>query len=127
MGKNHPVNLGGRPTKLADPLVQKLSSILKIGGTIEEACAYARISKTTYYDWYEKNDGFRTEMDDSSHYSDIVAKNIVVDSMHKDKNLDTAKWWLEKRQFKNNTQIDINQQFNKFEVMAQDGTQIDIK
>jgi hypothetical protein len=50
-----------------------------------------------------------TKMEQAKHYSDIVAKNIVVDSMHKDRNLETAKWWLEKREFR---QPILAQQFN---------------
>lgn len=102
-------NEGGRPTKLDDELVVKLESILKIGGTIEEACSYALINKTTYYRWIENDEGFATKMESAKRYSDILAKNIVVDSMHKDRNLDTAKWWLEKREFR---QPIMAQQFN---------------
>lgn|SRR3990167_3500715 len=102
-------NEGGAPTKMTDDTVTKLESILKIGGTIEEACSYALISRETYYRWLKEDNGFMTKMDSAKHYSDIIAKNIVVDSMHKDRNLDTAKWWLEKRQF---NQPFIAQQFN---------------
>jgi hypothetical protein len=102
-------NEGGRPTKLTEETVIKLESILKIGGTIEEACSYALISRETYYRWLKEDIGFMTKMEQAKHYSDIVAKNIVVDSMHKDRNLETAKWWLEKREFR---QPILAQQFN---------------
>jgi hypothetical protein len=83
-------------------MVVKLESILKIGGTIEEACSYALINKTTYYRWLEENEDFTTKMESAQHYADIVAKNVVVDSMIKDRDIQTAKWWLEKRQFNRN-------------------------
>ena len=102
-------NEGGRPTKLTEETVIKLESILKIGGTIDEACSYALISRETYYRWLKEDIGFMTKMEQAKHYSDIVAKNIVVDSMHKDRNLETAKWWLEKREFR---QPILAQQFN---------------
>jgi hypothetical protein len=127
MGTNNAIGKVGRPTKLTNDTVTKLESIFKIGGTTEEACSYALISRETYYRWLDEDKDFMTKMESAKHYSDIVAKNIVVDSMHKDQNLDTAKWWLEKRQFKNVPLVDINQQFNKFEVVNQDGKQIDIK
>ena len=99
----------GRPTKLDDELVVKLESILKIGGTVEEACSYAIINKTTYYRWLDENESFATKMESARHYPDIVAKNVVVDSMVKNKDLATAKWWLEKRQFKEgNTNVQVN-------------------
>jgi len=92
-------------------MVNKIESIFKIGGTVEQALSYAGISKETYYNWTEKHPNFLTRMESARTYADIVAKNIVVDSMIKDKDVNTAKWWLEKREFKqiqqNNTQVNI--------------------
>ena len=109
----------GRPTKLDESTVVKLESILKIGGTVEEASSYAGINKTTYYRWLEENEDFATKMDAAQHYADIVAKNIVVDTLVKDKDLSTAKWWLEKRQFKDQPP-GPNQQYNQFNLFAVD-------
>jgi hypothetical protein len=101
----------GRPTLYSEEMVNKLESIFKIGGTVEQALSYAGISKETYYNWTEKHPEFLTKMQSARIYADIVAKNIVVDSMIKDKDVNTAKWWLEKREFKqiqqNNTQVNI--------------------
>lgn len=101
----------GRPTLYSDEIVEKLASIFRIGGTVEQAVSYAQIDKVTYYNWMEKHPNFSTKMEQARTYADIVAKNIVVDSMIKDKDLTTAKWWLEKREFKqvqqNNTQVNI--------------------
>lgn len=101
----------GRPTLYSDEIVEKLASIFRIGGTVEQAVSYAQIDKVTYYNWMEKHPNFSTKMEQARNYADIVAKNIVVDSMIKDKDLTTAKWWLEKREFKqvqqNNTQVNI--------------------
>ena len=92
-------NEGGRPTKLDEDTVKKLESIFKVGGTVEQACAYAGITRQSYYNYIKADEGFLTKMDNARFYSDIVAKNLVVDSIIKDKNLDSAKWWLEKREF----------------------------
>ena len=101
----------GRPTLYSDEIVEKLASIFRIGGTVEQAVSYAQIDKVTYYNWMDKHPNFSTKMEQARTYADIVAKNIVVDSMIKDKDLTTAKWWLEKREFKqvqqNNTQVNI--------------------
>jgi hypothetical protein len=102
----------GRPTLYSEEMVSKIESIFKIGGTVEQALSYAGITKPTYYDWIEKHPNFLTRMESARAYPDIVAKNIVVDSMIKDKDVNTAKWWLEKREFKqtqqNNTQVNIS-------------------
>lgn len=114
MGKAITKNLGGRPSKLDDEIVVKLDSIFKVGGTVEEACAYAGINKTTYYRWIEQNESFATKMASAQYYADIVAKNVVVDDIVKGRNVDTAKWWLEKRQFKTSQQTNVQVNFNKF-------------
>lgn len=101
----------GRPTLYSDEIVEKLASIFRIGGTVEQAVSYAQIDKVTYYNWMEKHPNFSTKMEQARTYADIVAKNIVVDSMIKDRDVNTAKWWLEKREFKqtvqNNTQVNV--------------------
>lgn len=100
----------GRPTIYNEDTVEKIESILKIGGSIIEACAYANVARDTYYTWLATKEGFSTRMEQAKIYSDIIAKNIVIDSLHKEKDLGTAKWWLEKRQFKNDTQLNIGEQ-----------------
>jgi len=101
-------SFGGRPTKKDDESVKKLESIFKIGGTVEEACSYAGISKPTYYEWVKKDVDFLTKMKAAQYYADIAAKNIVIKSITQDKDINTAKWWLEKRQFKDNVGTQIN-------------------
>ena len=112
MGRSITKSNAGRPTIYTDELVTKLESIFKIGGTVAEACSYAMISKENYYRWLEEKPDFMTKMESAQKYPDIVAKNIVLDSMIKNKDLTTAKWWLEKRQFKDTSQTNV--QVNNF-------------
>ena len=98
----------GRPTKKDDEVIAKLDSIFKVGGTIDEACSYAGIDHSTYHRWMDSDKGFATKMTAAQHYADVVAKNVVVDSIVKDRDLSTAKWWLEKRQFKEGTNVQVN-------------------
>jgi len=100
MGKAIAKNLGGRPTLYSEEAVKKLESIFQVGGTVDEAVSYAGISKQTYYDWIDRHDGLLTKMEAAQHYADVVAKNVVVDNIVKNRDVGTAKWWLEKRQFK---------------------------
>jgi len=106
-------NLGGRPTKKDDEIVKKLENIFKIGGTVEEAITYGGISKQTFYNWIKDDEGFLTKMEQARYFADIAAKNVVVRAITKDKDLETAKWWLEKREFKNKTPA-VAVQFNNF-------------
>lgn len=104
----------GRPTDLVPDTVTKLESIFKIGGNDSEACSYAGISRETYYRWRKENVDFMTQMDTAKHYADVAAKNVVVSAITKDKDLGTAKWWLEKRQFQPQplTQINVENKSN---------------
>ncbi len=107
-------NKEGRPTKLTEDVVNKLENIFKVGGNVEEAISYAGISKQTYYNWIEADISFLTKMDAARHYADIVAKNVVIDAIVKDRDLGTAKWWLEKREFNQKEPAGIAVQVNNF-------------
>jgi len=111
----------GRPTAIVPDTVAKLENIFKVGGNIEEACSYAGINKATYYRHLESDEDFATKMEAAQHYADIVAKNVVVNKIVKDNDLDTAKWWLERREFKNVGQSKVLQQFN---MGSQDGKNV---
>lgn len=103
----------GRPTVITAETITKLESIFKIGGNDEEATSYAGIGNRTYYDHLEADENFRSKMMAAKNYSNIAAKNIVVDAIIKDKDLNTAKWWLEKKHpdFKNIPQALIQNNF----------------
>jgi hypothetical protein len=121
MGKELTTSKVGRPTKMNDELTTKIESIFKIGGTIEEACSYAGISDETYRRWMNENEDFMAKMESAQHYADIVAKNVVVDSMIKNKDLNTAKWWLEKRQFRGEQQTNVQVNvLNKLDTQKKD-------
>ena len=99
----------GRPTKYCDEVVKKIESIYQLGGTVEEALSYAQISKPTYYEWLERYPDFLTKVESAQHYADIAAKRVVVKAIMNE-DLNTAKWWLEKREFKDKptTAVQVN-------------------
>lgn len=102
----------GRPSKYSEEAVRKLEDIFKIGGTVEEATSNAGITKPTYYEWLEKNPDLLTKMESAQHYADIKAKHLVIKTIVEDENDANAKWWLEKREFKNQSQSQTNVQVN---------------
>lgn len=115
----------GRPTKYSEEIVAKLEAILKVGGTIEEAASYAGIDPTTFRRWVEKYPDFASRMAAAQYFADVVAKNVVVDSIVKDKNLESAKWWLDRRVFRqsqNTTNIQIN-----FEILDEKGNPLEVR
>ena len=99
--KNLPLSekKSGRPTVMGADIVAKIESIFKIGGTVDEAVAYAGIGRRTYFDHLERDEAFRTKIEASQHYADIAAKNVVISAITKDKDLTTAKWWLDNNEW----------------------------
>lgn len=55
--------LTGAPTKMTEERVKFFEELLGEGQFIETACALVGISRTTYYDWYNNQEPFRTRMD----------------------------------------------------------------
>ena len=41
----------GRPTVMTDETIHKLEEVFALDGTVEEACMFADIGKSTYYDF----------------------------------------------------------------------------
>lgn len=90
-------NVGGRPTKMTEETIKKLEDIFKNGANVGEACSYAGISTVIYYDHLKKNHDFLTKMESAQYYPTIVAKNVIVGDIVKGKNVDSAKWYLERK------------------------------
>lgn len=61
--EKHP---GGRPSKFSEEVVRKLEDAFRCAGNDTEACAYAGISRETFYDWLNPDkkfsDNFTQEM-----------------------------------------------------------------
>lgn len=100
-------NLGGRPSKYNEQIVQKLEEVLKRGATIDQACSYALIPKQTYYNWVEAKEGFLTRMEQARDWLNIEAKTVISDKITKKKDDYNARWWLEKTEFKNNNNTNV--------------------
>ncbi len=55
-----------RPTKIDEACIKKLQEAFRADCTVEEACAYARISPTIYYERLKRDKVFAERMDESS-------------------------------------------------------------
>lgn len=89
-------NAVGRPTKLEPEVVTKLTAAFANGFTVEQACQYAEISKQTYYRWLEEHPQFNDDMENARNMLGLQARKVVADRINA-KDVQTAKWWLEKR------------------------------
>ena len=66
-----------RSTKKTPECVKKLEEILRLDGTITEACSYANISRETYYNWLENDLEFSDKMADAGDYAFIEARRTI--------------------------------------------------
>ena len=71
----------GRPSVMTEEVIGKLESILKIDWTIGEACSYAWIDQSTYYDWVKKDIRFSKKMTAAQDYPFILARKTLMKGM----------------------------------------------
>lgn len=74
--------------------VRKLKEAFAIGADVTAACAFAEISRETYYDWCKKDPKLAEETDRLREKPVLKAFNTVYKELDK---VDTAKWYLERR------------------------------
>jgi hypothetical protein len=93
----------GRPSKidskkpiLENDMVAKLIEAFKLDCTVEEACSYAKINKTTYYRHLEKNPEFSNEIEAARQYLKLLARQTVAKGINAGDE-STAKWYLERK------------------------------
>jgi hypothetical protein len=87
----------GRPTIMTPDIVNKLEEIFAIGGTDEEACFYADISKQTLYNYQDKNPEFVDRKEALKETPILLARRTIVEAL---KNPLDARWYLEKKRKK---------------------------
>lgn len=90
-------NKVGRPSNFDDETIQKLESVFKLGVTVGVACNHAGVSDSAYYVKMKEDEDFRDKMESARDYARIAAGQIVVNAIVKDRDVETAKWWLAKK------------------------------
>jgi hypothetical protein len=96
-------NKGGRPGKFSDELATRIMEVFKVGGSIEEACAYAGVSISTFNQWLTKKPYFADAVEGARMYPIIQARNIVVKKMVEEGDVKVAQWYLDRTAFKDRT------------------------
>ena len=87
----------GRPSAITEGVVRKLESVFKLGVKDNVACNYAGIPERTYYDNLKNNEEFRSKIRTAQNYARIAAGQTVVRAFTEDNDVQSAKWWLEKK------------------------------
>ena len=105
-----------RPTKMTPDILERLRQAFAIGCSDEEACAYAKIGKTTLYNYQQTHPEFLEEKDILKKEPILKAKNTIVQSLNDVKD---AQWYLE-RKLKNEFSL-------RQEVTGKDGEALEVK
>lgn len=92
---------GGRPTVMTQLLVNKLEEIFAIGGTDEEACLYAGISRQTLYDYQTKNPEYLDRKELLKENPFLKARRTIFQALNNPKD---AQWYMERKKKKEFTQ-----------------------
>lgn len=71
----------GRPTVMTPETVNKLEEVFAIGGTDEEACFYANISKQTLYDYQDKHPEYIDRKEQLKQKPFLKARQTIVKAL----------------------------------------------
>lgn len=97
----------GRPETFTPEILLKLRHAFAIGCTDEEACAFAKVPTSTFYEYQRRHPEFLEEKEALKLEPVLKAKNTVVNSLDDVKD---AQWYLERKNkeefsLKNTTEI----------------------
>lgn len=83
--------------KYTPEVVELLEDAFRDGASITEACTQAGIDRQTYYNWLKEIEDFSAKMQDAQDWVNEIARAVVAQRITKRKDVETAKWWLERR------------------------------
>ena len=85
----------GRPPIIDEVVLQKLEMAFKVGCSDEEACFYADIGVSTFYEYQAAHKEFAEQKKLWKKRPVLKARQVVVQAIENN-DLSTAKWYLEK-------------------------------
>jgi len=117
--QNQQENNIGRPTLKTEEVVRKLEDMLRLGLSNTAACAYAKVSRDTFYRWVKEDDDFSDKMESARQYAIIASRQLIVSRIINkeediEKRTELAKWYVEKHDTKLQGQVSQNTQVNVF-------------
>jgi len=87
----------GRPTIMTPETLNKLEEVFAIGGTDEEACFYADISKQTLYNYQAEHPEFVDRKEALKERPILKARQTIVKALD---NPSDAQWYMERKRKK---------------------------
>lgn len=95
----------GRPTVVTKEVVVKLEVAFSIGCNVKEACVYAGITPSVFYDWIKKYPEFNDLIEAYGDKLNLKARQAIVNSLDDPQ---MAKWWAStkiKNEFSTRTEL----------------------
>ena len=104
----------GRPTVVTEEAIRKLEAAFANGASDLEACFYAGISKTPFYKYQDAHPEFKERKEALKGQLGLIAKNVLADSIKNGKNVNDAKWYLERKDkdFSPNSKMEFDGNLN---------------
>ena len=89
-------NSVGRPRTITTEKLEKLEEAFKLGCTNREACFYADVAESTFYDFLKEYPEYSDKIAMWKDYEKIKARYVVHKALEKG-DRDMAKWYLERK------------------------------
>jgi hypothetical protein len=96
LAPTQPRNPRGRPPKKNPMTVTKLIAAFQQAFTVEEACAYAEISRVTFYRWIEEDQDLSNKIEAAKLMPSMKARQAIMDAINAGKWMPAA-WYLERK------------------------------
>ena len=87
----------GRPTVMTDETIHKLEEAFSWDCSDLEACFYANIGKSTFYNYVKAHPEFQDRIDELRKSPLIRARRTIINSLD---DVKTAEWYMEKKNAK---------------------------
>lgn len=86
----------GRPTVMTQEVLQKLQHAFLMGCKKREACLYAEIPESTFYNYCDKNPEYVEKIEAWQDMPKLKSK-VIINKKLEELDADTAKWYLERK------------------------------
>lgn len=87
----------GRPTVMTDEVIRKLEDAFSNGATDIQACFYADISKTAFYNYQQEHPEFLERKEGLKAQLGLIAKNVLGKAI-RGGDANKASWYLERKE-----------------------------
>jgi hypothetical protein len=99
----------GRPPKITDEVVKLLEDAFKLDAPVTEACQYAGISRTAYYDYTKSHPEFLDRLERLKSMTRFKIRGKVISKALKDPNFGLSYLKLKCDDFKEKKQVESNE------------------